>query len=192
VRYRDEAYDILIMWISSQSFIQHARSSLATTDLASASTRLWSSNDEDTKQKTIYYTPWNGCFFIWYNGYLLVLRREYRNREFTSQEEVSICCFSRSLQIIKELLTECCIEYSKHAQDKTSLYKHKDDTWARSTTTDMRPISTVILDGSRKKELLKDIGTSSTKQLEIGIPSAVFPTEGTICCIDPLGLENQV
>jgi mitochondrial chaperone BCS1 len=145
-------------WISSQSFTQHARSSLATTDLASASTRLWSSNNEDTKQKTIYYTPWNGRFFIRYNGHLLVLRREYRTGEFTSREEVSISCFSRSLQIIKELLTEYCIEYSKLAQDKTSLYRHKDDTWTRSITTDIRPISTVILDESRKEDLLKDIG----------------------------------
>jgi chaperone BCS1 len=128
VRWRDEAYDILMMWISSQSFTQNARSSLATTDLASSWTWSKRLSSEDTNKKTLYYTPWNGRFFIRYNGHLLVFRHEYRTGEFTGREEVSISCFSRSPQIIKELLTECCIEYSKLAQDKTSLYGHKDDT----------------------------------------------------------------
>jgi chaperone BCS1 len=149
---------MLMMWISSQNFAQHARSSLATTELASTSTRFGRSNNEDTKQKTIYYTPWNGRFFIRYNGHLLVFRREYRTGEITSREEVSVSCFSRSPQILKELLSECCIEYSKLVQDKTSLYEHQDGTWERSIVTDVRPISTVILNESRKRELLKDIG----------------------------------
>ena len=70
---------MLIIWISSQSFTQHARSSLATTDIDLLHlTRFRRSNDGDTKQKTIYYTPWNGRFLFWYNGHLLVFRREYR------------------------------------------------------------------------------------------------------------------
>jgi hypothetical protein len=104
---------MLLLWISSQSFTKHARSSLATTELASASARFGRSNDGDTKQKTIYYTPWNGRFFIRYNGHLLVFRREYRSGEITGREEVSVSCFSRSPQILRELLSECCIEYSK-------------------------------------------------------------------------------
>jgi chaperone BCS1 len=149
---------MLMMWISSQSFTKHARSSLATTELASASTRFGRSNNRDTKQKTIYYTPWNGRFFIRYNGHLLVFRREYRSGEITGREEVSISCFSRSPQILRELLSECCIEYSKLVQDKTSLYEHEDGTWERSIVSDIRPISTVILNESGKRELLKDIG----------------------------------
>src|SRR5450432_2775724 len=81
---------------------------------------------------------------------------DYTEKRVAETQE-PISCFSRSLQIIKELLTEYCIEYSKVAQDKTSLYRYKDNIWARSTTTDIRPISTVILDKSGKKELLKDI-----------------------------------
>jgi chaperone BCS1 len=149
---------MLLLWISSQSFTQHARSSLATTELASASTRFGRSNDGDTKQKTIYYTPWNGRFFIRYNGHLLVFRREYRAGECTGREEVSVSCFSRSPRILRELLTECCIEYSKLVQGKTSLYEHQDGTWARSIVSGVRRISTVILNEGGKRELLKDIG----------------------------------
>ncbi|KAH6675906.1 BCS1 N terminal-domain-containing protein [Halenospora varia] len=158
LRYRDEAYDMLMIWISSQSFAQHARSSLATTELASALTRFRRSNDRETKQKTIYYTPWNGRFFIRYNGHLLVFRRDYRAGEFNSREVVSVSCFSRSPQILKELLTECCAEYSKLVQGKTSLYEHRDGAWERSIASDIRSISTVILNEGTKRELLKDIG----------------------------------
>src|SRR6185437_14304876 len=39
LRYREDAYDILMLWVSSQSFAQNARSSLVTTDLASSLNR---------------------------------------------------------------------------------------------------------------------------------------------------------
>ncbi|RDL41311.1 uncharacterized protein BP5553_01290 [Venustampulla echinocandica] len=137
---------------------EDVRSSLATTDLASASTQLRRSNDEDTKRKTIFYTPWNGRFFIQYHGHLIVFRREHRAGEFNSREEVSLSCFSRSLRILRQLLTECCVEYSKLIQGKTSLYEHQNGTWARSMVSDVSHISTVALNESVKKELLKDIG----------------------------------
>jgi hypothetical protein len=101
VRYREEVYDMLLLWVSSQSVSRHARSSLATTELASVSTRFGRSNDGNMKQKTVYYTPWNGSFSIRYHGHLLVFRREFRPREFNSREEVSVSCFSRSPRILR-------------------------------------------------------------------------------------------
>jgi BCS1 N terminal len=128
---------MLMKWISSQDFTQYARSSLVTTDLATAMPRFGRSNDGDTKQKTIYYTPWNGRFFIRYKGHLIVFRREYRAGEFTGREEVSISCYSRSPQILRELLTQCCIEYSELVRGKTSLYEHEDNDWTRSKVSDI-------------------------------------------------------
>jgi chaperone BCS1 len=145
---------MLLWWVSTRSSTQYTRSSLATTDLASASTEFGSPN---TKQRPIRYTPWNGRFLIWHGGHLLLFRREYRAGEFNGREEVSISCFSRSPRILRELLTECCTEYSKLVQNKTSLYEHQDGVWVRSVVSDIRPISTVILNESKKSELLKDI-----------------------------------
>ncbi|KAF8855973.1 P-loop containing nucleoside triphosphate hydrolase protein, partial [Acephala macrosclerotiorum] len=159
LRYREDAYDILMLWISSQSFAQNARSSLVTTELASSLNRSRNdgSNGRDSNKKTLYYTPWNGRFFMWYKGRLLVFRREYRAGEFSSREEVSISCFGRSPQILKELLSECCAEYAKLVRDKTSLYEHQDGAWIRSAVSNIRRISTIVLDESRKTELLEDI-----------------------------------
>jgi len=134
-----------------------ARSSLATTDLAFASTRLKHSDEGDMKRKTISYTPWNERFLIRYNGHLIVFRREYRAREFSSREEISLSCLSRLPQILKELLAGCRIEYSKLIHGKISLYEDQDGTWARSMVSDVRHISTLVLDECVKKELLKDI-----------------------------------
>lgn len=109
------------------------------------------------KRKTISYTPWNERFLIRYNGHLIVFRREYRAREFSSREEISLSCLSRLPQILKELLAGCRIEYSKLIHGKISLYEDQDGTWARSMVSDVRHISTLVLDECVKKELLKDI-----------------------------------
>jgi chaperone BCS1 len=150
---------MLMLWTSSQSFAQNARSSLVTTDLASSLNRSRNdpSNGGDANKKTLYYTPWNGRFLMRYKGRRLVFRRQYQVRDFNSREEVSISCFGRSPQILKELLSECRTEYAKLVQGKTCLYRHQDHAWVRSKVSDIRRTSTIILDKDRKTELLEDI-----------------------------------
>jgi hypothetical protein len=53
-----------------------------------------------------------------------VFRREYLAGEFNSQEQVSISYFGRSLQILKELVSECNTKYTKLVRDKTCFYKY--------------------------------------------------------------------
>jgi mitochondrial chaperone BCS1 len=168
---------MLMLWVSSQSFAKNARSSLVTTDLASSLNRSRNdpSNGGDANKKTLYYTPWNGSFPLRYKGRRLVFRRQYQAGDFSSREDVYISCLGRSPQILKELLSECRTEYAKLVQGKTCLYEHQDGTWARSAVSDIRPISTVILNESRKSELLKDIGdfldpTSQQWYSDRGIP----------------------
>jgi chaperone BCS1 len=150
---------MLMLWISSQSFAQNARSSLVTTDLASSLNRSRNdrSNGGDANKKTLYYTPWNGRFFLRYKSRRLVFRRHFKAGEISSREDVSISCFGRSPQILRELLDECCTEYAKLVQGKTCLYGHQDGKWIRSAVSKTRRISTVILDESRKTALLEDI-----------------------------------
>lgn len=94
---------------------------------------------------------------MWYKGHLLVFRHQHQVGEFSSREEVSISCFGRSPQILKELLFECNIEYTKLVQDKTCVYEHQNGTWAKSEVTDRRRIETVVLNKNGKRELLKHI-----------------------------------
>jgi chaperone BCS1 len=55
---------------------------------------------------------------MWYKGRLLVFRRQYQVRDFGSREDISISCFGRSPQILRELLSECRTEYAKLVQGK--------------------------------------------------------------------------
>lgn len=168
---------MLMLWISSQSFVQNTRSCLVTTDLATSLNHAKNnhSNDRDQKKRSLSYTPWNGSFFMWYKGCLIVFRRQFHAGDFRSREDVSISCFGRSSQILKELLSECNTEYSKLVHGKTCIYEHQDAAWIRSRVSPIRRISTVVLDKSKKKELLKDIGdflnpTSRQWYSDRGIP----------------------
>jgi mitochondrial chaperone BCS1 len=139
---------MLMLWISSQSFAQNARSSLVTTDLAFSLNRSRNnpSNGRDANKKTLYYTPWNRRFFIRYKGRLLVFRRQYRAGDYSSREEVSISCFGRSPQILRELLSECNAEYVNLVRDKTCLYEHQDGRWTRSKISeDAKPEDTQLV-----------------------------------------------
>ena len=86
-----------------------------------------------------------------------MFRRHFQAGEFSSREDVSISCFGRSPQILRELLDECYTEYTKLVQGKTCLYEHQDGSWIRSVVSKIRRTSTVILDEGRKRELLEDI-----------------------------------
>jgi chaperone BCS1 len=151
-----------MLWISAQRFAQNASSLLVTTDLAASLNRSRNDRsnggDANKKAKALYYTPWNGRFFVQYKGRRLAFRRQHQAGEFRSREEVSISCFGNSPQILKKLLDECCTEYAKLVQGKTCVYEpHHEGTWIRSAVSKLRRISTVILDESRKRELLDDI-----------------------------------
>jgi chaperone BCS1 len=150
---------MFMLWISSQSFAQNARSSLVTTDVASSLNRSRNdpSNSGDASKKTLYYTPWNGCFFMPYKGRLLWFRRQYQAGEISSREEASISCFGRSPRILRELLSECRTEYTNLVWDKTCIYEHQDGRWTRSVMANRKRIETVILNKRIKEELLKDI-----------------------------------
>lgn len=93
-----------------------------------------------------------------YKGRLLMFRRQYQAGDYSSREEVSISYFGRSPQILKQLVSKCRAEYAKLVQGKTCLYEpHQDGTWRRSAVSKIRRTSTVILNESRKRELLEDI-----------------------------------
>ncbi|KAH7364894.1 BCS1 N terminal-domain-containing protein [Rhexocercosporidium sp. MPI-PUGE-AT-0058] len=159
LHYREDPYDMLILWISSQSFAQNTRSSLVTTNLdpSLSHSRNSHSNGGDANKKTFYYTPWNGRFLFRYKDRLVVFRRQYQAGDFRIREDVSISCFGRSSQILRELLSECRTEYAKLVQGKTCLYQHQDGIWTRSAVSDIRRISTVVLDKSKKRGLLDDM-----------------------------------
>ena len=105
-----------------------------------------------SNKKPLHYTPWNGRFYFWHKHHLLVFRRMQKQSELGfPREEVSISCFSRCPNVLKEFLDECRCHYLEPVQNKTSVFEHNGDKWKPSQSRNKRHISTVILDEKVKR-----------------------------------------
>ncbi|EDN04061.1 predicted protein [Histoplasma mississippiense (nom. inval.)] len=136
VSYYNEAYDMLIAWVSTQPFAHKAHSSLAS--IGGMQRRAYADDlSNEYKKKPLRFSPWNGSFLFVYKNHLL--RFQCVAKE--TKEEISIFCIGGSSQILRALL----------------IFEHHDGEWRKAKARDIRPISTVIMDEGEKTALLKDI-----------------------------------
>ncbi|OJD20802.1 hypothetical protein ACJ73_07861 [Blastomyces percursus] len=142
VSYYNEAYDMLIAWVSTQPFAHKARSSLAS--VGGMQRRIYADElSNENNNKLLRFSPWNGSFFF-------CVAKE-------TKEDISISCIGGSSQILRDLLSECRADYLKLLQKKTTVFEHHDGEWRKAKARDIRPISTVIMDEDEKTAVLKDI-----------------------------------
>lgn len=145
---------MLSAWISSQPFADKARSSLVS---VGTRRRTYENHLDGTQKKPLQYSPWNGKIFFWYKKHLLLFRSVEKEVSFHKEEELSVTCLGRSSKILKEFFSECRAEYLKLAQNKTSIFEHRNGNWKKIMARDIRPISTVIMNEQEKMTLVKDI-----------------------------------
>ncbi|KAH8695736.1 mitochondrial chaperone bcs1 [Phaeosphaeriaceae sp. PMI808] len=150
---------MLISWVCSQPFAQSARSSLASINLQSSA--RWNeprSHADNTNKKSLYYAPWNGRFYFWHKHHLFFFQRMQTQGQFGfPREEVSISCFSRCPNVLREFLDECRGHYLGLVQNKTSVFEHQGDMWKLSKPRNKRQTSTVVLNKKVKDVLVNDI-----------------------------------
>ncbi|CRG91084.1 putative mitochondrial chaperone BCS1-B [Talaromyces islandicus] len=152
----DEAYDMLLAWISTQPFADEVQSSLVS--VGPRRRRVFAvDHSSEYKKKALTYAPWNGSFYFWYKNHLLQFSCRVKEGVFNSQEELRLSCIGRSPKIAKELLEEGRTEYLKRIQKKTSVFEHENGEWKKIVSRDIRPISTVIMNEGDKKALVEDI-----------------------------------
>ncbi|EQL29692.1 hypothetical protein BDFG_07745 [Blastomyces dermatitidis ATCC 26199] len=153
VPYYNEAYDMLIAWVSDQPFAHKARSSLVS---VGGQRRAYANvySNAYTK-KPLHFSPWNGSFFFLYKNHLL--RFQCLQKEGSDREEVSVSCIGRSSETLREFFSDCRTRYLNVIQKKTSVFEHRDGEWRKTKAKDIRPISTVIMNEEEKMAVLKDI-----------------------------------
>ena len=146
---------MLVAWISSQPFSHKARSLLASV----AARRSGSADDhsDGNQKKPLQYSPWNGSFSFWYKNRLLTFRSVQKEGRIFREEEISVSCIGRSPDVLKELFSECRVEYLKLVKNKTSVFEYRDRGWKKTRAINKRPLDTVILDEQKKKALVEDI-----------------------------------
>ncbi len=188
IRIDDEMYNMIMSWVASQQFSKKSRRFVANTNLNSRAWFLWDYNqdeDEDQgvefdnegnpivtssrkKNKQVQFTPSFGTHYFWYKKRLLIFRRTQDTRQggwmtASEREEISISSFGRNPTILKELLDECRIKFSKNDENRTIIYRGGmktgtgEPTWTRCVSRVSRPFSTVVLDEEVKKGLLDDM-----------------------------------
>lgn len=149
----DEAYDMLLTWVSARGFDNAARSTIARVGAK------W--NVPETRctsvKKQVCFAPWNGAFFFWFQQHLLSYRTETVNAGLHREEVVSITCIGRSGRVIKDLFEECRRDYLRRNQNKTTIFKNRGSYWKKATTKDTKPLSTVIMPEQQKQLLVDDI-----------------------------------
>ncbi|EGS19883.1 uncharacterized protein CTHT_0043750 [Thermochaetoides thermophila DSM 1495] len=183
IRPDDEIYNMVMSWVANQYFAKGARRFVANTNLNSRSWHLWrreEENEEDEyedsgeasphrKQKPLAYTPTFGSHWFWYKGRILMFNRTQSASQagyltVSEREAISISCFNRNPQVLKDLLLEAREEYMKHDENKTLIYRGasrsgsiSEPFWQRCMTRTARPFETVILSEKVKNELIADI-----------------------------------
>ena len=185
VRIDDEMYNMLMCWIAKQQFAKRSRHFVANTNLNS---RMWwlfqSEDDDDTdednetdsvrsrmkgkSEKKVQFTPSFGTHYFWYKGRPMIFRRVEDTRQtgygpVSERENISISSFGRNTQLLKELLDESRLSFSKNDENRTVIYRggvksgSTEPEWTRCVSRVSRPFSTVVLDEDVKENLVKDM-----------------------------------
>ncbi|KOS23030.1 putative mitochondrial chaperone [Escovopsis weberi] len=190
VRTDDEIYNMLMLWISRQRFSQNSRNFLVNTDIYSRSSHVYGPDDSDSEEdggsdnesgglavadgsmiiagkQNLHFTPSFGSHRFWYKGWPLMFERIQNSQQINFQsaserEELSISCYGRNPQILKDILQEARQMYLKKDERKTLIFRgmgssYGDPYWQRTMTRPNRPFSTVVLDEKLKQGLVDDI-----------------------------------
>jgi mitochondrial chaperone BCS1 len=189
VRYNDEMYNYLMYWISKNAFARSSRKFIAATQ--TNSNQVWVGEDTDEyaaegdgaeldgditekcrnwdRYKIVRFTPSAGLHLFRYKGrWLSFHRRQNRDQSFwgaQTTDEISISCFGRDPQILKDLLKDAQIAYLERDGNKTLIYRGQksyggspdDMEWVRCMSRPPRPMSTVVLDQAQKDDIIADI-----------------------------------
>lgn len=179
----DDIYDHIMEWLSEQSVSTYSRSLMAKTARGTSwesenshveeeldSTHFLNFSNWDAKGPPSFQ-PFYGDHIFRHRGRYFLLNRNALTRlslkgQFISQDEtITLRCFGRSTQPVKDLIDEC----GKHCSDKgkycTTVRRpapkdHRDrgrSFWSKVATRPSRPIHTIVLEYTAKDNLLRDI-----------------------------------
>ncbi|QKX63174.1 uncharacterized protein TRUGW13939_10343 [Talaromyces rugulosus] len=153
VSYYNEAFDMLINWISEQHFAQNTRTSLAS---VGAKHRRGFFDNANGDKKSLSFTPWNTSISFIYKNHLIKFSRTQKDGR-SSEEEIVVSCVGRSPTILKELFQECRAEYLKKIEKKTTVFDHQGGEWRKTKSREIRPLSTILMDEEEKQMLVNDV-----------------------------------
>lgn len=187
----DDIYDHLMKWLADQPHIKNSRSLMAETNHKSA----WEVDEEEAEDEASKadstggvdylnfsnqeakapprFIPAFGTHKFWHKGTFFRLQRVKntvmeggQSSAVIEREDLTLTCFGRSPQPIKDLLQVAKDFYLEDHNAKTVIRRPapKDmrrwggrNIWTQIAHRPCRPMETVVLDAERKADVLKDI-----------------------------------
>ncbi|EFZ02024.2 bcs1 [Metarhizium robertsii ARSEF 23] len=151
VKATDESFDMLMAWVSSREVDNAARSIIARVGGKS------SGGVEKSDKKPISFSPWIGSFSFPFRRKTLSFEMQTVDRGLHKEDVIAISCPGSSVQILKDFIGECRLEYLQRIGSKITMFENSGDYWKRISTKEKRPLATVIISGSLKQELVDDL-----------------------------------
>ncbi|XXH00446.1 hypothetical protein Hte_006791 [Hypoxylon texense] len=185
IRNPDDIYTHLMKWLATQPRLVNSRSLMAET----SSKEAWEDEDASnvTRDKSGFYlnfshqeakspaqyVPAIGLHGFWWRGHYFTLTRkremvfaEGSSRAFREHEDITISCFWRSPQPIKQFLAHIKEVYYSNHQARTIVKRPSRlsnpryggrGNWLQVANRPVRDIRTVVLDEHQKLKVLADI-----------------------------------
>jgi chaperone BCS1 len=186
IRYNDEVYNYIMFWISKNGFAKTTSHFVCTTQINS--TQVYSEENEDAdfeleggcntdvalklknwdRMKTLRFTPSAGTHYFKYKGHILWFTRAQEKEQgfygSTQTDNISVSCYGRDPQILKDLMNEAQVAFLERDGNKTIIYRgtkgyggSDDMDWVRCMSRPPRHMSTVVLDEAQKSVILADM-----------------------------------
>lgn len=167
---RDPAYSWLMSWMSEHPTFSFQQVSVISTNVVIHA-------NEETSSKLTYAPCPNVPHWLFHKGWPIVVQRKRQmDRAMGSEvlETIELATFGRGSAIMQEIAAEAKAQAAARDSDKTVIYHNAGSRWMRHhDTRTRRPIESVILDGSMRDDLIRDVRTflgSRDYYTRLGVP----------------------
>jgi chaperone BCS1 len=189
IKYNDEAYNYIMFWVSMNNMSKKSTRFIAGTQTNSNQVYSPDSDveelpDDDEVEMTeatamrlrnwdrmrpIRFTPSTGQHYFKYKGHWMTFHRSQEKDQgfygVNKTDEISISCYGRNPQVLKDLLSEAQLAYLERDGNKTIIFRGirgyggsiDDMEWTRCMSRPPRSMSTVVLEDAQKQVIINDI-----------------------------------
>ena len=177
---RDEAFTWMVAWLAQHPYKRRCRLlSVRTSNSKLLLGKPTNATELIDDRKKIILSPAPGPHFFFYKRRLVILRRtrteggDIQGGILGIQEKFDLTIFSRDVSLVNELIQDAREVASPTDKSVIKIYRVDYNTWVLARTQPVRGLDSVILAGTKKELLLKDLKefrTSEEWYASTGVP----------------------
>ncbi|KAJ3025570.1 hypothetical protein HDV00_012620, partial [Rhizophlyctis rosea] len=162
---KDESYSWILTYLADHPMSKRTTRFSITTSISKPGQRLEAEPGEGYSAiSRIYFLPSPGTHLFTYGNRLLWLSRERIKTPMGaggvagSPERITINCLGRNRTVLESLVTTAQKHFLEKDAHRTVIYAADQyGNWRRTRSKPVRPLSTVVLDGTAKETVVRDV-----------------------------------